>query len=123
MRKTTFCILAALLLTLLWAPAARSGTFKASALGWVQQTSGTAQDLRSDSAVDASTAWAVGTGFTILKTTDGSTWNPQTTGVPITNDLYGVDALDSQNAFATGDTGSVFKTINGTDWTATTSPT
>jgi photosystem II stability/assembly factor-like uncharacterized protein len=85
----------------------------------MEQVSGTTEDLRSVSVVDASTAWAVGANCTILKTTDGSTWNPQTTAAPATNDLYGVDALDSQNAYATGDDGIVIKTSNGTDWAAT----
>ena len=119
MRKKVFFLAAAFLIVLLFAPAAQSGTFQASAVGWTEQISGTTQDLRSVSAVDASTAWAVGANCTILKTTDGSTWNPQTTAVPATNDLYGVDSLDSQNAFATGNDGVVFKTSNGTDWAAT----
>ena len=119
MKKSALCVLAALIITLLYVPAAQSGTFHASAVGWTEQISGTTQDLRSVSAVDASTAWAIGASCTILKTTDGSTWNPQTTAVPATNNLYSVDALDSQNAFATGDDGLVFKTSNGTDWAAT----
>jgi len=123
MRKTAFYLITVLFIVLLFAPAAQSGTFHASAVGWTEQVSGTTQDLRSVSAVDASTAWAVGTNYTILKTTDGTTWNSQTEGSPITDDLYGVDALDGQNAFATGDTGFVTKTSNGTDWTTTTSPT
>jgi photosystem II stability/assembly factor-like uncharacterized protein len=123
MKKSALCVVAALFLLLLLVPAVQSGSFKASGVGWVQQSSGTTQDLRSVSAVDATTAWAVGANYTILKTTDGSTWNPQTMGIPITDDLYGVDALDSQYAFATGDTGLVTKTSNGTDWTTTTSPT
>lgn len=122
MRKIAFLI-TVLFILLLFAPAAQSGTFQASAVGWTEQVSGTTEDLRSVSAVNATTAWAVGTDYTILKTTDGSTWNPQTAGSTITNDLYAVDALDSQNAFATGDTGLVTKTINGTDWTTTSSPT
>lgn len=123
MRKRFFCLAAALLIVLLCAPAAQASTFHASAVGWTEQISGTTEDLRSVSVVDASTAWAVGANYTILKTADGSTWNPQTTGATATDDLYGVDALDSQNAFATGDTGLVTKTSNGTDWTTTTSPT
>ena len=123
MRKRAFCLSAVFLVVLLFMPAARAGTFHASAVGWTEQVSGTTEDLRSVSVVDASTAWAVGANYTILKTTDGSTWNSQTTGAPITNDLYGVDALDSQNAFAVGDTGLVTKTTNGTDWATTSSPT
>lgn len=119
MGRKVFYLSAVFLVAMLCAPAAQSGSFHASAVGWTEQASGTAEDLRSVSAVDASTAWAVGANCTILKTTDGSTWNPQTTAVPATNDLYGVDALDSQNAYATGDDGLVFKTSNGTDWAAT----
>jgi photosystem II stability/assembly factor-like uncharacterized protein len=119
MKKRAFCVMAALFLMLFFVPAAQSSSFTISEVGWVEQSSGTAQDLRSVSAGDASTAWAVGASCTILKTTDGSTWNPQTTVVPATNDLYGIDALDDQNAFATGDDGMVFKTSNGTDWATT----
>ena len=123
MKKITFFLITGLLVVLLFAPAAQSGTFKASAVGWTEQISGTTEDLRSVTAVDATTAWAVGANYTILKTADGSNWNPQTTGSPITTDLYGVDALDGQNAFAVADDGLVTKTVNGTDWTTTTSPT
>jgi len=122
MKKSAFCVVAALFLVLLLAPAVQSGSFKASGVGWVQQSSGTTQDLRSVSAVDDTTAWAVGNAGTVLKTTDGSTWNPQASGVT-TNDLYGLSVLNAQNAFAVGDTGMALKTTNGVDWTTTTSPT
>ena len=118
MKKSALCVVAALFLVLLLVPAVQSGSFKASEVGWIQQSSGTTQDLRSVSAVDEATAWAVGANGTILKTMDGSTWNPQAVGVT-TNDLYGVSALNAQYAYAAGDDGMVFRTSNGTDWAAT----
>ena len=122
MKKTVFCIVAALFMALLFIPSVQSASFKASGSGWMQQTSGTTLDLTSVSAVDGATAWAVGAAGTVLKTTDGSTWNPQAVGVT-TNDLYGVSSLNTQNAFAVGDAGWALKTTNGADWVAVTTPT
>lgn len=122
MKKSILYIVAALFLVLLFVPTVQSGSFKVSGVGWMEQSSGTTQDLRSVSAVDNTTAWAVGAAGTVLKTSDGSTWNPQAAGVT-PNDLFGVSALDAQNAFAVGDSGMVMKTVNGTDWAPLPTPT
>jgi len=72
-----------------------------AAIVWSAQTSGTTNPLQDVSAVDASTAWAVGTGGTILYTTDGgTTWNGQTSGT--TQTLLGVSAADASTAWAVG---------------------
>ena len=122
MKKRAFCIVAALFIMLLLVPAVQSESFKISGVGWMEQISGTTQDLTSVTAVDNTTAWAVGAAGTVLKTTDGSTWNPQAAGVT-PNDLFGVSALDAQNAFVVGDSGTVLKTVNGTDWAPLPTPT
>jgi photosystem II stability/assembly factor-like uncharacterized protein len=112
----------AVFLMLLFVPAAQSGSFKASQVGWFEQSSGTTEDLRSVAAVDGATAWAAGCNGTILKTADGSTWNTQAAGVT-TNDLYGISAYNAENAIAVGDSGWALKTTNGTDWVPVTTPT
>lgn len=48
----------------------------AAADTWTPGISGTTNDLRSVTAVDTNTAWAVGSGGTILKTNNcGATWD------------------------------------------------
>ena len=95
----------------------------AFALVWTAQTSGTTNDLRGVSAVDANTAWAVGFSGTILHTTNaGTTWTTQTSGT--TNILNDVSAVDANTAFVVGDGGTILHTTNaGTTWTAQTSGT
>ena len=63
------------------------------------------------SAVDSSTAWAVGAGGTILATADGATWTPQNSRV--TAALYGVSALDPAACWAVGEGGTILATGNG----------
>lgn len=74
------------------------------------------------SAVNQSTAWAVGYAGFIWKTTEGGSWVQQTsnTGVPL-ND---VAALDPNTAWAVGDAGTILKTTDGSsNWVAQTSGT
>ncbi|MDY6794526.1 MAG: YCF48-related protein [Actinomycetota bacterium] len=89
--------------------------------GWYEQQSGTTEDLRGVSAVNASNAWAVGDSGTILKTTDGGVnWISQESGT--TEDLWGVSSLDPNTAWAVGSSGTILKTINGgVDWMPQTS--
>ena len=63
------------------------------------------------SAVNQTTAWAVGYAGYIWKTTDGQGWGQQTspTGVPL-ND---VAAVDTNTVWAVGDGGAILKTTNG----------
>ena len=51
--------------------------------------------------VDSTLGYAVGTSGTILKTTDGSTWDTLTR--PTTNSLYAVYFLDANTGFICGD--------------------
>jgi len=63
-------------------------------------------------AVDAVTAWAVGEGGVILKTSDGgATWTPQVSGTGAA--LFGVSAIDSSTAWAVGAGGVIVATSDG----------
>jgi len=73
-------------------------------------------------AISATTAWACSMGGKIIVTTDGSTWNHQTSGV--TGDLWGINFIDSNNGWCVGDGGTILVTTNGgTIWTPTDSGT
>ena len=88
-------------------------------LTWIQQTSGTTEELVAVSFIDANNGWIVGWNGTILNTTDGgATWNPQTSGV--SNYLLGVSFTDLNNGTAVGQAGRILRTTNGgTNWTDT----
>jgi photosystem II stability/assembly factor-like uncharacterized protein len=58
--------------------------------------------------------WAVGDGGTILHSSDGTTWNAQTSGT--TNDLTSVAAVAANDVFAVGDKGTILH-YDGTAWT------
>ncbi|OGV16610.1 MAG: hypothetical protein A2440_02730 [Stygiobacter sp. RIFOXYC2_FULL_38_25] len=62
--------------------------------------------------IDKNLGWAVGTGGTILKTTDGGDdWRLQKSNT--TNDLYTVFFLDENTGWAAGEYGTILKTTNG----------
>jgi len=83
--------------------------------GWRLQDPGTNAILFSVSAADADTAWAVGLGGTILKTTDGgATWRPQDSGV--TNNLLAVAAASPQVAWAGGEEALLLTVDGGATW-------
>lgn len=74
------------------------------------------------SAVNQTTAWAVGYAGFIWKTTDGQGWGQQTSPTGVS--LQDVDAVDASTAWAVGDGGTILKTTDGgTIWTAQTSAT
>ncbi len=57
--------------------------------------------------------YAVGDGGRIFHSSDGSTWNALTTGVPSVN-LHGVFVLDAQHVYVVGDSGTIlFSAGNG----------
>ena len=62
---------------------------------------------------DADRGWAVGTGGTILKTTDGgASWSVQT--APVGDALHSVDAVDGNHAWvAVGSFGDILRTTDG----------
>ena len=85
-------------------------------VSWVQQTSNTGVPLNDVAALSANTAWVVGDGGTILKTTDaGTNWVAQTSGT--TENLKKISAVNSSVAWAVGTTGTLLKTTDGgTTW-------
>ena len=77
---------------------------------WFTQNSGTSEDLRAISVVNADTAYVVGFNGTILKTTDGGTvWQPLTSGT--TEPLFSVFFIDDTTGWVAGN--NIYKTNNG----------
>lgn len=89
-------------------------------LTWTMQESGTTAGLRGIYSLDGKTAWASGTGGTVLRTTDGGEhWtkcaSPGTDGETL--DFRGVQAWDAKTAIimasGPGDKSRLFKTKDG----------
>ncbi len=91
--------------------------------GWIPATSGTANNLYAVSFPDTMTAYAVGFGGIILKSTDaGSTWKKQSSGT--TQSLDGVSFADALTGIAVGAGGTILRTTDGgATWVAQTSGT
>src|SRR5437660_307936 len=87
---------------------------------WSAQNSNTTNFLVGVSFVDRSHGWAVGSGGTIVATTNGgATWSAQTSGT--TNFLEGVSFVDRRHGWAVGIDGTIVATTNGgATWTAQT---
>jgi photosystem II stability/assembly factor-like uncharacterized protein len=64
---------------------------------WTQQTSGVTVTLNGVAFAGTGTGCAVGNKATVIRTTDGSTWNAATT-VPTTKELNGVDLSDTSGS-------------------------
>ncbi len=79
--------------------------------------------LSSITCADASIAWAVGSGGTILKTTNGGTdWSQQTSGTR--RHLSSITCANASTAWAVGSGGTILKTTDGGDnWSPQTSGT
>jgi photosystem II stability/assembly factor-like uncharacterized protein len=73
--------------------------------------------------VDANTGWAVGSGGTIVHTTNGGgSWEAQTSGTTAT--LWSVHFVDANTGWAVGAGGTILHTTNGgANWAAQTSGT
>lgn len=72
--------------------------------------------------LNGQTAWAVGDGGLILKTTNGSTW--QTQSSPTSNFLFGVYFRNPDLGWICGDFGVILKTTNGgATWSQKSTPT
>jgi YVTN family beta-propeller protein len=83
---------------------------------WTKQTSNTTNTLRAVTALNSSTAWAVGDGGVIRYTNNaGATWQTQTSGT--TENLLGVSAADATHVWAVGTNGTILF-FNGTSWSA-----
>ena len=90
---------------------------------WQEQASGSTASLRGISAVDASTAWASGTGGTILKTEDGgNSWQKVTFIDGTSLDFRAISAFDRRTAIVMsagpGDASRIYRTSDGgANWT------
>jgi photosystem II stability/assembly factor-like uncharacterized protein len=81
---------------------------------WVPQAMNLSVSLNDVCAVDAGTAWVVGTAGTIFKTVDGAaTWAAQASGTGL--DLKDISAVDSSTAWAVGAYGTILRTGDGGD--------
>ncbi len=82
--------------------------------GWQFQTSGTTTNLYSVYFTSSSTGWVVGTGGTILKTTNGGdNWFSQSSGTAA--NLYSVHLTSSSTGCAVGSSGKILQPTNGGD--------
>ena len=82
----------------------------------VPLNSGTTASLRGIAVVDAHTAWASGTGGTVLRTTDGGAgWSALHVPNADSLDFRDVAAFDSLNAYvlSAGEDGRIYKTSDG----------
>jgi photosystem II stability/assembly factor-like uncharacterized protein len=88
---------------------------------WFTQSSGTSQTLYSVSFIGSNNGTIVGTGGTILHTTNGGmTWVPQLSGT--NNDLKHVSFSDINTGIAVGNSGTIlYTTDGGITWTKKTS--
>jgi photosystem II stability/assembly factor-like uncharacterized protein len=105
--RTSVVIVAALAIVLL-APAAAFAAYAP----WVTQKSGTTQTLRGVAFATSNLGCAVGSGGTILRTTNGgATWSAVKSGT--TQTLYGVAFATATNGWAVGGGGTILRTTNG----------
>ena len=75
------------------------------------QPSPTPNELHALSMIDESTGWCVGDIGTILKTTDGNTWENNYTD--FSDDLYDIFFINQQTGWITGENGLILKTVDG----------
>lgn len=84
--------------------------------GWIEQVSGTTQNLTSIFFTDINNGFIVGNAGTLLKTTDGgTTWDLQSLGNTV--NLKTISFLDSQNGYIFGPGKTFYKTTDaGNSW-------
>ena len=87
--------------------------FNLNAQSWVQQASGTTENLRDIFFVDANTGWVVGENGSILKTTNGGAEWVTKTAVKFAY-FIGCYFVNSNVGWASGD-GGLYKTTDGGD--------
>lgn len=84
--------------------------------GWFVQDTPTLESLVNIHAIDTQTVVAIGSGGTIVRTTDGgATWTPVSSGT--TEQLRGLCFADADNGWAVGDSVVLKTTDRGTTWT------
>jgi photosystem II stability/assembly factor-like uncharacterized protein len=113
--------------TQLWAVGAGGVIDYWNGTSWTVQQSGKAYDLLDINGSATGTGWAVGTNGTILESTNGTTWAPQSApsiSGSTTYSLESVNATTASAAWAVGVGGAIIYTTNtGATWTKATSPT
>ena len=117
--RPSYRLLGLTLILLILALALTAGAFAfVAGDDWSAQSSGTTSWLMAVSFVDASHGWAVGTGGTILATSDGgATWTAQRSGT--SQALEGVAFVDASHGWAVGTGGTILATTNGgATWSA-----
>jgi photosystem II stability/assembly factor-like uncharacterized protein len=83
-------------------------------IDWVQQLSGTTDELRDAQFITSDIGWAVGFHGTILYTSDGgTTWTRQAIDVESKTLFFCVKFLDALNGWVAGSEGTLFHTSNG----------
>ena len=90
---------------------------------WIQQNSGTTENLNDVYCINADTVVVVGNNATILRTTNGGTnWMPVSN--PASVNLHQVQFADTQTGYAVGDNGTLLKTTDaGVSWQSLTTNT
>ncbi len=90
---------------------------------WIQQNSGTTENLNDVYCISADTVVVVGNNATILRTTDGGTnWLPVSN--PASVNLHQVAFANNQTGYAVGDNGTLLKTTDaGMSWQSLTTNT
>lgn len=84
---------------------------------WIQQVSGTTQNLRDVEFMNRYTGWIVGDGGTILKTTNGGNNWVSIPNPAVGKPLFTVNIVDSNTIYVTGWFETIIKTTNrGLDW-------
>lgn len=84
---------------------------------WIEQNSGTTEQLRSVFFINKNEGWICGANGTIIHTTNGGVvWRPQNSGTTLS--IICIHFTDSQNGFAAGVNGLILKTTDGgATWT------
>ena len=102
MKRFTVLVLLLLVCLLAVVPSAYAAMLAGGT--WAEQTSGTTAMLGGVDFVDATHGWAVGSGGTILATTNGgATWTAQTSGVDSTLGIQDVSFVDASHGWVVGD--------------------
>ncbi|MCB0727697.1 MAG: T9SS type A sorting domain-containing protein [Ignavibacteriae bacterium] len=94
--------------------------------GWILQSTGTDDSLRSVKFINYHTGWAAGTNGTIIKTTDsGNSWNIIFSGINADlNSLSPAISVSDTTLFISGDSGIMIKSTDlGNSWSQLTTGT
>jgi photosystem II stability/assembly factor-like uncharacterized protein len=80
---------------------------------WQQQSSGVTEDLIAGSAASDVSAWVVGRGRVILRTTDGQRWERIAPPAGMTGEWIAISARDAMTATASANDLRRFSTEDG----------